>query len=1102
MDINNFFKNIKFYLNKRNNNHKLITDIRNMEEFKLDSTDDSDLIDAYFEEMGENIPKYEAKLSIDSDPLFDTSIKIPEPVLADFSILDKEVTELVLMDREVVRGALLQEIEEIKSWPYQKRVAQLQKLFGKIIALEPIYKDDFIANNVHSHELFVDLLSTPGLASIPFVYNFLKYNFQVTKSGKNELKKEMIIKLFDYYYTHSKETVDIFNYILRGTNKVALTLLNIDDYNMEKCFSERILKSFDKEDLAQLFRFYFQNHVEREKLEEFFSEKNKKSLFLISEMTKKVKMITGHGSEFIESAMSLFLNEPNFKILLEDIYNKVIGGEENQDKFSKQLSQTDNFILVHNLINYIVMYRNDKPAIDYHVFLEMSNGKMNSVISKANTMEEFLEYYNQYRINGHKIILGDIGYEKFVKGDFNPIKDFPKVKTKEELVNFKSAYLYNVYGISLEEAEYLKEHYSKYLDKLDGHILEEDLRTLEVLKAINKIYSLDVKSPSFKQEIKMLQTGYYDVIQRKGLNYQSHMASSVIIEGLLNRMYMNTYNERLMKVEDASKIGIDDGVLLIEPEGSFDIILTSFAGAGEFYSDNVNMAEKWNTSALGTFQGLCASHISNSNLGVIDLNAPIIGFASIPKDGLNAMGSSDIYTNPEGYNLRDKNDGRKGENRYFIPGHLMSKETRFGYNEILLDRFLMSDPEGKLKLQPDYVVYYKIKDNIKDDKLYRESLKVAKDFNIPVVVIDVRKIKAREKEELLKLEEKLLESDNVNPDLMMEIVNRYMDNYTGALTMKSFGYEEDFSVSSMRRFFNLVTKKIAKVDNDEQRREWLDALERAYEDEKRKYREAKKVSSYKMSVKSFVLKSFSLEARINELRMNNSSQKEEQVSSVTSYDKPLSLMATYLEKPRRVFYNFNEYTTEKFVIAELFEQLELDGGSSFVDDHIYNSVGDFGVEVTTSPSKDKEMELIENLVISYFFSNCESTCVTDMLKGNPKAEIKFNSYNEDDWNKRLMASSYKNLLDPNSPNYIRLNPEKLDYVLSKIEDMSEKRFIGIFKYVAEDYANKNDAYDSVICTRLLDKKASIRDSFGLLIEQAKALEEGKDPLDINIGKKQ
>ena len=99
MDINNFFKNIKFYLNKRNNNHKLITDIRNIEEFKLDSTDDSDLIDDYFEEMGEIIPKYEAKLSIDSDPLFDTSIKIPEPVLADFSILDKEVIELVLMDR-------------------------------------------------------------------------------------------------------------------------------------------------------------------------------------------------------------------------------------------------------------------------------------------------------------------------------------------------------------------------------------------------------------------------------------------------------------------------------------------------------------------------------------------------------------------------------------------------------------------------------------------------------------------------------------------------------------------------------------------------------------------------------------------------------------------------------------------------------------------------------------------------------------------------------------------------------------------------------------------------------------------------------------------
>ena len=204
MDMNSFFSNLKFFLNKRNSGHILKTEIRNIKEFKLDITDDSDLIDAYFEEMGESVPKYEAKLSTDSDPLFDTSIKIPEPVLADFSILDKEVTELVLMDREVVRGALLQEIEEIKSWPYPKRGAQLQKLFGKIIALEPVYKDDFIANNVHSHELFVDLLSTPGLASIPFVYNFLKYNFHVTETGKKDLKRFMLLNIFDYYEKHRR----------------------------------------------------------------------------------------------------------------------------------------------------------------------------------------------------------------------------------------------------------------------------------------------------------------------------------------------------------------------------------------------------------------------------------------------------------------------------------------------------------------------------------------------------------------------------------------------------------------------------------------------------------------------------------------------------------------------------------------------------------------------------------------------------------------------------------------------------------------------------------------------------------------------------------
>ena len=1098
MNINDIFKNLKYNLSKEYNKYVIKDNLLDLKDYKINledyveiSEEDSDVIDAYLEEMGEDIPRYESKLPIDTNPVYDSSVKTPEPLIAGFSILDKSVNELTVMDRDLIRAALMQEIESIRDWPYNSRNAQLQKIFGKIIDLEPTYKDDFIANNVHSHAVFVDLISTPELNDIPFVYNFLKYNFHVTETGKKDLKRLMLLNIFDYYETHSKEAIDKFNYILRGSNNVALTLLKYPDFDYEGFFSERILGYFDKEDLCQLFRFYFENTVKRKELASFLNKDNEKGLFLVSEMTKKVKEITGHGSEFIESAMTMYQYDPNFKILLDNIYDSVVGGKENEAKFSKTLAQTDNFILIHNLINYIIFSQNDTFAMSEFT------------IKYALTAEEFNSSCEKQRTYYHNVIFGEAGYKNFIHGFFYPEKDFPKITNKTQLDLFKEAYLYNVYGISVEEAEHLKLHYSKYLKHLDGNILEEDERTLKVLKAINQIYDLDLKSPNFKDQLRVLQNGYYDVVKRKGLSYQTHMASSVILEGLLNRMFMNTYNKRLMKVKDTKVIGVEDGVVLVEPGDKFDIILTSFSGAGEFYTDNVNMAEKWNTSALGTYQGLCASHISNSNLGVIDLESPMIGFSNIPKDGLNAMGSSDIYTAPDVFNLRRRNDSRQGENRYFIPGHMMSDETRFGYNEILLDRFLMTDPDGKLKLQPDYVVYYKIKDNVKNDKLYRQSLKVAKDFNIPLVVVDIQKVKEREKEAILKMEEELLSKEEVNSDLLFDIVTRYMNNYTGSLTMKPFGYEEDFSVGSMRRFFNLTIKHINKIEDKEKRMKWINALEKIYEEERKKYRDAKKVTSYKMSVKKFILKSFNLENRINDLKTTQVQEKKESTGfTVISTTSKLSLSPNSIEMPRKTFFMFEDFTTEKFSVIEFFEQLKLDGGTVFYHDNNYNSLGDFGTELESRPTADKEMALIENLVISYLFENCNNTCVTDLSSGNPKINVSFGCHEDYDWNSRVISSSYVSLLDPKSPNYIKLNPEKLDYVIKKIESMSEKRFLGVFSYLIDEHSKKAKEDVGDLNTRLLDKKSCIGDAFSLLKKQVKALENGDNPLNIGTGKKQ
>jgi len=995
------------------------------------------------------------------------------------SILDTNLSELSKMDISELRSVFLEEIKSLENVNEQKRDIQLQHIFSKLFDLQPYETLTLHSNlefSVREHRLFADLISTPGLSKLDYVVDFLKNRFRT--SYFTETRKMSLLRIFDYYSKHSDEACEKFNYVYRSSDEINFLLMR-GTIDLEFYFSEKVISSFSKEDLSQLFRFI---HYHDNVLKRLFAEENEKSLFLISQMTKKINSITGHSAEFLEKVFELFKDD--FNVLLNDVYDKIVGGKENEKAFELTYFNSDNFDIMRELINYVSL-KNERPNF--------------TPFDICSTLEEFLNVVKEYRESSYDDIFESGALEKIKSGTFDFKADFKKITNPSALKNFKKGLLYNIYGITLDEAVVIAKYYGKYIEDLELSVLEKDRPILEMLKSIVSIVELD--KYNLKEKIDVLRVAYLKRIEEKGLDYHCDIVSSIMLKGLLNRMYMNTFNRVLdRKVDDYDVIKYDDGVPILDAGVEFNFILSSLAGShDDFFSSEHNMASKWNTASLSENQGLCVSFIDNKNLGVITLKYPILGFTNIPEYALNVMGNCDIFTDINKYNLRRSNDSRRGRNRYFIPANVLTDETRYGYNELLLDRFLLSDEDNTLKLQPSYVIFYKMGDyDFEDNKVYKNSLKLAKDFGIPLMVIDIHKVKDHEKETIKEMEKQLFSSTESRPKLLKDIVTRYMDNYTGSLTIigerfvysvEDF-YEVDFSVEEMRRFFSELINFIDKIEDVNLRREWIINLEHVYDEEQSKFNDASMNSSWKNSVTTFILDELELKKEIKLLKIENAvfpeSKSKEDIDIYWEIDIDKFPQVELENGEEAVFLTEKSYSPVLKTIFNLAESLDFTTSFELTD---YEYCGIKGKLAKGKYDNYSNSLIMENIICSYFLGNCDELPLNTIINNCFDLDIKINDSPDYNWNKDFFKSLYRDKVKYN--NILALAPK----FVSKIEEMSDEDFLKIFNPIIEIQSETTKKSVEEIACNFLDKKVNMRERFEQLSYQTEMLRCGKDPND-------
>ena len=987
----------------------------------------------------------------------------------DESFLDTEFNDLNKRPLYQIRKMLLNDIEDFNLLPRRAKIDKMDQLFKKILKFQPM-EFDFSYRSFENDEqrFFIDVISTPGFLDNPAVEEFLtKYFSKNQFDTYDKLKYDLLLKFMDYYKTHDKEDIDKVNYIFKSCDGVAWYLFNNPDLSFDLFFNKNVLPRFDKDDLAYLYRFNY------DQFRRFTFSKNDTALLVLSELYNKVKEVSGPNYEFLQS-MHDILGKKEVVTLLESYYEWVkvtASGKE----FADAISLKDN-MGTSELIKYLIYFSFEgyRPCSD---------------------IVEFLNVADEKRKKYHEAVLGKGAVEKVFYGVYDE-SDLPNVSDirGKSLDRFKRSFFEYVYGIDSNKAAYIADFYGKHLDEfykclpprpegmsteewlnsLDESKLafkKEDYVTLQILTSICNISKLSSDDEKLDEKLSVLQKSYLKNVNEKGILGNSNHICFPVLENALNQLYLNSFTKRVMKTNDCKKIiGAHEGVMLLDAGVEFDMIVTSIGAVNNIFNEDVNMALKWNTASGFSCQGLCTSHISSQNMGVFTIGSPILGFEDFDGTSLNMMGTSDIWTNTYTPYLKYKNQATIYKNRTFVPGSIMADETRYGYNELLLDRFINDDSENN-KLQPSYVVYYKFDDEYKEDQRFKDSLKIAADFNVPIMVVDVYKIKDFERQEINKMKEELFSKDVVDPELVSKIITRYMNNYVGAANFvgyfkgKSDSYPKDFAKDDLVLFIEEYLQKAKVSSSEKEFFTWTDALYDVYCEESRKYAESRRVSPESYSLTSFFLDDIKTIDRLN-------SHYHEFVETLEdSQDKQSDFV--------NVSIPISDMSGSSIVSLQIVEALNKGKDLTITKD-------DSNYVVSCLNDESLEDKLYSSLVISYLFENT-NPIIDDVISSNGKKEIDINAKNNYDFVSEMMNSSYKDqLLNCD------LNNDKMNGLITKVETDAMSLCKYVFPYLNVKY-NMSSSMD--IINNMINKSTTIREDFDKLKKAISSLKTGED----NIG---
>ena len=379
-----------------------------------------------------------------------------------------------------------------------------------------------------------------------------------------------------------------------------------------------------------------------------------------------------------------------------------------------------------------------------------------------------------------------------------------KINYSKNIDEFKNYMLLKKINLSYSEVRLICQKYCYDLN----HFHVKSL-TLENLIKLKKI----ILSTSFDEASQIIES-----LEMDKITYPD-------FQTMCQNLYEDEFNAVLFNPND-KKYTIYDGCKIIDAGLEFNMIVR----ANNALSDtNISLSPKdyWNNNIRSSLS-FSASLLSNNffrNASFFGENAYIIGFSNIPKNCMAecCMGdNATIYNREYTLDIRSYDDEREiyphtGDfcGQQFRPLKEMIKHGSGEYQEVTLERFFYEDG-GESRLQPSYVIYFKRNEDYESSTDFKKVIEVAKSFDIPIVLIDLKKVVLNEKDKIEKLLFDEITIDNIINSFTnyINLINSFSSEDKSGELSSVFGVG-DFTVSinnMLKNYLYFLDKKNYKQE--------------------------------------------------------------------------------------------------------------------------------------------------------------------------------------------------------------------------------------------------------------------------------------------------
>lgn len=643
-----------------------------------------------------------------------------------------------------------------------------------------------------------------------------KFGIKVSKENLQELYKEtnnenkkFIQTLLDMEIT-DKETV------------TEIVLENIESEKVIDCIKNNglILSEKQLDDLQMKF-----HDVE-------ISKENRQFLTTIAELSRRNDelattinyQIIGKKYESLDKYLMVLTCYPELQDKIVSLTDKEIRtfstcldsySQKTQDWMPVLVKMLDNIEQYSELIEYNLEY--------LELYNEDEIQLLTKLISEPNYFKiDNIDEYLEKKENICNLILNNPNSKE--------LQQYELIYSMNEQDRIRFAVLEKNYGLSLEQA---KELIRKFGD---------DINSINGLSDKAEYYKGLINSIKFICDEKNI-----DQISTVIFNSTDNSLNANLLERKIKDIYDRNYVNQLYKPKEEDLERKEDGIKIYKAGKSTNgKFLMETHSPGAVYADedlkNGDFKKAWNKPKVKS-QAFCTATSRQDML--VATNTPFLeyGFYDFDEGSLRASGYEDISSDATMPIIFADDDEK------YCSADVKINKTR-NINENDRSR-IMAD--GTTRKQPDYIKFRKTRFMPPQmlERLWDNSKKAAKQFGIPIVIVDQDECTMRENAEIQDMLQEL--KQNKNPNLIEQIIVKFENNRIGNDFGKQKGkpINTDFEIDAGQGETSTITRNemlqdIIAVINEckdiEQRKVLYRALNVAIENEVKKFKKPRSKS--------------------------------------------------------------------------------------------------------------------------------------------------------------------------------------------------------------------------------------------------------------------